>query len=202
MRRFDRNQFLLLAGAIGTATAALGAKGQPGEQTVDGSAAGGTSRTPNVEEDQTATCDGDTGQTGWAKYCPIAAGHRKGCLDNTSCVDLGLKAASELRYFDCLANTPTSACASEGGGDPFVRNPHVRCSQQVVNHACPDPLAEQTCQRAGRLCGARPSPQMVESCAIYVTPLTSAGRSQFLSCMSEGSCDDDQFRSCVPYLRY
>lgn len=182
MARFDRNQFLLLAGAIGAATAAIGSKSYSNPET--------------VEEDQTTTCDGDTGQTGWSKYCPMSEGHRKGCLESGMCIDLGLKAGSELRYFDCLANAPTSACASEGAG-----NAYLRCSQQVVNHACADPLAAQTCLRATRVCGGQPGRMMQESCAIYLTPLTPAGRSQFLSCMVEGSCGDDQFKSCVPYLR-
>ena len=180
MTRLDRNQFLLLAGAIGAATAAVGSK----------------SYSDGAVEDQTATCDDNTGQSGWSKYCPIAEGHSKGCLDSNACVDLGLKAGSERRYFDCLASAPTSACATEGAG-----NPHLRCSQQVVNHACPDPTAAQTCQRASRVCNNQRGPLMQQSCEIYLTPLTPAGRTQFLSCMVEGSCSDDQFKSCVDYLR-
>ncbi len=109
--------------------------------------------------------------------------------------DLGLKAASELRYFDCLASSPTSSCSTEGAGA------FLRCSQQVVNHACPDPIVAQTCQRAARVCGGRQGPMMQQSCAIYLAPLSAAGRTQFTSCMIEGGCSDDQFKSCVPYLR-
>src|SRR5450755_1609439 len=116
---FDRNQFLLLAGAIGAATAATGAKSYSiDDQKIE------------AEPDQTGACDSDTGQTGRAKYCPIAEGRRKGCLDWSMCGDVGLKAASELRLFDCLASSPVNACTVEGSTSAYMR-----CSQQVVNRA-------------------------------------------------------------------
>jgi hypothetical protein len=188
MKRFDRNQFLLLATAIGAATAATGAKTFP--ETVTSEAA----TRDDEEQDQTAgACDGDTGQTGRAKYCPMAEGRRKGCLDWTFCDDTGLKAASELRLFDCLATSPVNSCSVEGATTPFVR-----CSQQVVNHACADTAATATCQRVQRTCG-RAAGSMMQSCTTYVTPMTSAGKAAFVSCMVEG-CSDDAFKACTLYM--
>jgi hypothetical protein len=181
MKRLDRNQFLMLATAIGAATAATGAKTFPPVE-------------EQPEQDQASACDGDTGQTGRAKYCPIAEGRRKGCLDWTMCDDPGLKAASELRLFDCLAGTPTNACVAESAASPYVR-----CAQQVVNHACADPAAAQTCQRVQRACRGHQG-SMMQNCATYVTPMTSTGRNNFVSCMVEG-CDDYQFKSCSQYMR-
>jgi hypothetical protein len=182
--KLDRNQFLLLATAIGAATAATGAKSFPEDQS------NGTE-----EQDQTGgACDGDTGQTGRAKYCPIAEGRRKGCLDWSFCDDVSLKAASELRYFDCLASSPVNSCVAEGTATPYIR-----CGQQVVNHACADPGAATACQRAQRACRGHQG-AMMQSCATYLTPMTTAARNQFVSCMVEG-CDDYQFKSCTQYLR-
>jgi len=191
MKRFDRNQFLLLATAIGAATAATGAKTYP-EQTEEQSL-----RTDDEEQDQAAgACDGDTGQSGRAKYCPIAEGRRKGCLDWTFCdQSMGLKAASELRLFDCLAQAPVNSCSVEG-----TTTPYLRCGQQVVNHACPDPGAAATCQRVQRTCARGGAGSMMQSCVNYVTPMTAAGRSAFVSCMVEG-CDDDVFKGCLLYMR-
>jgi hypothetical protein len=180
MKRLDRNQFLLLTAAIGAATAATGTKSYATEE--------------DPVPDQTATCDGDNGQTGRAKYCPIAEGRHKGCLDWSYCEDKGLKAASELRYFDCLAAAPANACSVEGTATPFIR-----CAQQVVNHACPDPGAAATCQRVARACRGRQG-TMMQSCSTYVTPMSAAGRNAFVSCMVEG-CSDDMFTSCTQYMR-
>jgi len=178
MARFDRNQFLLLATAIGAATTTMASKSYPDD----------------VEQDQAGACDGDTGQTGRAKYCPMAEGRRKGCLDSSSCYDMGLKAASELRLFDCLAAAPTNACFVEGA--PPARD---RCVQQVVSHACADPLAAQVCQRVAQTCGRR-SGSLMNSCATYLTPLTTVGRNNFRACMVEG-CDDYQFKACTHYMQ-
>ncbi len=183
MVRFDRNQFLLLATAIGAATTTMAAKSYPEERTGD-----------EFEQDQLAACDGDTGQTGRAKYCPIAEGRRKGCIDSSMCSDMGLKAASELRLFDCLAASPTNACFVEGA--PSARD---RCAQSVVSHACADPTAAATCQRVAPRCGHR-SGSMMQACAQYITPLNAAGRASFVSCMVEG-CDDYTFKSCTRYMQ-
>ena len=187
MARFDRNQFLLLATAIGAATATLAAK--PHEVVA-------STPTPDddVEPDEVSSCDGDTGQTGRAKYCPIAEGRRKGCLDWSMCTDLHLKAASELRLFDCLAASPTNACSSEGATTAFSR-----CALEVTSHACSDPGAAQACQRVARVCNGHQGP-MMQSCAQWVAPLTSAGRTALVSCMVEG-CDDYSFKGCLEYVR-
>jgi hypothetical protein len=181
MKRLDRNQFLLLATAIGAGTAATGSKAYD-----EGN--------DQPEQDQAAACDGDTGQTGRAKYCPMSEGQRKGCLDWMFCDDSTLKAASELRLFDCLAHVPTRACVSEGATSPYLR-----CAQQVVNHACPDPGAAATCQRVQHACRGQVG-SLMASCTTYLTPMTAAGRTAFASCMVEG-CDDYEFMSCSHYMR-
>jgi hypothetical protein len=177
----DRNQFLLVAGAIAAATTTMASKSYPDEGA--------------PEQDQVGACDGPTGQTGHAKYCPIAEGRRKGCLDWSSCSDSGLKAASELRYYDCLAASPPNACFVEG-----AISARQRCSDQVVRNACADPLAAATCQRAARNC-ARNSGTLA-LCTQYVAPLTSAGRDSFTSCMIEGCSDFQQtFKRCIAYTQ-
>src|SRR3954467_14303794 len=98
--KLDRSQFLLLATAIGATVTGTAAK------TYDPPISTLAKPGDGAEEDDVATCDGDTGQTGRAKYCPIAEGRRKGCLDWVSCDDSHLKAASEVRLFDCLATKP------------------------------------------------------------------------------------------------
>jgi hypothetical protein len=178
--KLDRNQFLLLATAIGAAAATTGAK---------------TYEDPIAEQDQTGgACDGDTGQTGRAKYCPIAEGRRKGCLDWVFCDDSQLKAASELRLFDCLAAKPTNACSVEG-----AMSAYERCARDMTPHACTDPAATQVCQRVARGCGGHQG-SMMGSCATWVSPLNATGKSSFAACMVEG-CDDYQFKSCLGYVR-
>jgi hypothetical protein len=164
---FDRNQFLLLAAAIATAATVL------------------------AEEDQTGrACDDDTGRTGRAKYCPIAENGHHGCLTRRSCTGGPiLKAASELRLYDCLANA--TDCSS-GTAQSL-------CGQQLAPHACADTSAETACQTARRACPGPQGAMMRSSCATYLAPLTAAGRTQFTSCIAEG-CDDGNFTMCLGYM--
>jgi hypothetical protein len=185
--KLDRNQFLLLATAIGAA-ATTAAK------TYDPAPVSTLAKSDEAEEDDVAICDGDTGQTGRAKYCPIAEGRRKGCLDWVFCDDSHLKAASEVRLFDCLASKPTNSCSAEGTMTVFER-----CGRDMSAHACADPQAAQVCQKVSRACNGHQG-SMMGSCTSFVAPLNATGKAQFASCMVEG-CDDYQFKSCLGYMR-
>lgn len=186
--KLDRNQFLLLATAIGAAVTGTAAKSyDPPISTL--------SKADDAEEDQSGgTCDGDTGQTGRAKYCPIQEGRNKGCLDWSSCDDSHLKAASELRLYDCLATKQRNTCFTEGTMSAFER-----CARDMIPHACTDPQAAQVCQRVQRTCAGHMG-SMMGSCSTWLAPLNAAGKTQFASCMVEG-CDDYQFKSCLGYVR-
>lgn len=190
--KLDKNQFLLLATAIGAAATTAAKTPEPTSIT---SASDGLAKPDDeAEQDTAGSCDGNTGQTGRAKYCPIAEGRRKGCLDWVSCDESNLKAASELRLFDCLAAASTNACAVEGSVSAYER-----CGRAMTAHACSDPTAGQVCQRVSRACSGHQG-SMMASCATFVAPLTAAGKASFQSCMIEG-CDDYQFKSCLGYMR-
>jgi len=188
--KLDRNQFLLLATAIGAGVMGTAAK------SYDPPVSSLSKQQDDAEQDQSAgTCDGDTGQTGRAKYCPIQEGRNKGCLDWSACDDSHLKAASELRLYDCLAGKPRNTCFTEGA----PMNAFERCARDMIPHACSDATSAQVCARVQRSCNGHMG-SLMGSCATWLNPLNATGKAQFASCMVEG-CDDYQFKSCLGYVR-
>lgn len=196
--KVDRARFLLLTGAIGAATALAltGASGCTVVQKTSGSDGGGSTSNPETDSGSSTTDGGgttvkdDAGTT--TSDCLGSGSSDAGALDCSTLAANGcdvycdtyatnFKPAIAKAIADCLVKLPTC----EGGMDAMKA-----CTDAALAKACDDPSAKTFCTPVASECakndaGAEGLTQ--SSCEGLAKGLSEQGRTDFLSCIDEGS---------------
>jgi hypothetical protein len=224
--KIDRARFLVLTGAISGAIAAAsateacstattatpdaggshGGDSGSGQDATNGTDSGGGTDTGTGGEtgggDGSATCDDSVGNAG---ACAVDGGAAadagdagdagNGCLTDVLCGNLlgALKPKVAQNAIACIVTGP----ACEGG--TTVED----CVSQALGNACADPTGSGACDQIAAVCADAGADAGLSSadCLKLTAGLTSGGRTDFVSCMTEGglSCGVVDPKSCLQF---
>jgi hypothetical protein len=219
--KIDRARFLVLTGAISGAIAAASAveacsvattstpdaggtqqgDSGSGQDATNGTDSGGGTDTgtgSDTATDSPSTCDDSVGTSGaCADYAdggtPADAGN--GCLNDVVCTGLlnGLKPKVAQNAINCIVTGP--ACEGAAG------TPIADCIAQALGNACADSTGAAACQQIDATCSDAGADAGISSadCQKLTPGMTSAGRTQFVACMTESACFVTDPKQCLQF---
>jgi hypothetical protein len=217
--KIDRARFLVLTGAISGAIAAAAAvqacttattttpdagsqgdSGQTGDGTTTEGGGGGDSGSDGGT-DGPSTCDDTVGSRGACKdYAdggtgPDSGDAGNGCLDSFVCDGIlgALKAKIAEKSIACIVTGP--ACESA------TNDPIADCISTALAGACTDDTGKAACDQIATACGDAGTDAGLGAadCLKLTRGMTSAGRTQFVSCMTESACFVTDPKDCLRF---